>query len=90
MDEPRIAKGYEALALDIEGHVKQYTPEGWTVPISNVMHSPMFSAEEAEALAGSFEDGSLAEKLKDRHFGIAEAIVKYFADGRHKRHISQE
>ena len=64
-DEPRIAAGYDRLAIDLEQHIKYYTPEGWIVPVSNVAHTPMFSAEEAKVFMEAHRESSLKTRLEE-------------------------
>jgi hypothetical protein len=60
-----IAKGFERLAIDIENHIRYYTPRNWTVPISNVDHVPLFSANEVKIFMQAHKKNTLKGKLDE-------------------------
>ena len=63
--EPKIASGFEGLAIKLEEHIRFYKPGGWVVPISNVAHTPMFSADEARVFMNAHRDDQLKSRLEE-------------------------
>jgi len=50
-----IAKGFEKLSLNLEQHIRFYTPSNWVVPISNVAYTPIFSAKEVKIFMEAYK-----------------------------------
>jgi len=88
--EPRIATGLDYLALELESHVKYYTPRCWREPINSAAFSPSFSGEELSTFIDAYLHGDLhgtIERLAEtgkypynqlKPFYIKEAIEDYF------------
>ncbi|MBU2576127.1 MAG: hypothetical protein KKF50_00215 [Nanoarchaeota archaeon] len=88
---PKIATGYEKLAINLEHHIRNYTPTTWTATISNVAYIPMVLKEEAKVFMALHKMGKLEsglEKLgksKNSHFKqfkerYYQAAIKDFFD----------
>ena len=64
--EPPIAEGYEAMAIDLREHIKNYQPEIWRVPIHDIDFVPGIHKEIAEEFRVSYKEGTLKEHLEKR------------------------
>lgn len=63
--EPKIAAGYERLALNLEEHIRFYKPGSWIVPIHDVASVPEFSAEAAKTFMTAHRSGELKARLEE-------------------------
>jgi len=61
---PKLATGYERLAISLGEHIKFYQPGGWIVPISNVVIPPMFTMDQARTFMAAHESGNLQSRLE--------------------------
>ena len=85
--EPRIATGYEKLAIELEQHMRyKYIPSGWRYPISNVASVPFFLPTEGELLMKAHKEGTLTERL-DELSKANEISDNYSAESSLKRKI---
>jgi hypothetical protein len=60
-----IAKGFEKLSLNLEQHIRFYTPSNWVVPISNVAYTPIFSAKEVKIFMEAYKLYKLKSTLEE-------------------------
>jgi len=60
---PRIATGYEKLALDVQEHIRLYKPFKHRVIISDFDSIPVFSSEDARNLMYGYTHSCLEEIL---------------------------
>ena len=91
--EPQIAEGYEAVAIELGQHVRDFVPTGFREAISVFDFAPSFAASEAEEFHNELKNGTLNEYLQNpkdykgipRSFNpyAQEAIIDYFRSGIH-------
>jgi hypothetical protein len=62
--EGKTAEGFGAMAISLEHHIRDYTPQTWTAPISNVAYIPTVLENEAETFQKLNEKGILESGLK--------------------------
>ncbi len=86
--EPKIATGYEKMALDLESHMHNFIPTSWVEHIGKAAHPPMLLAEDAENLARLAKNGTLEKQLEIYGGGVfnrpylIEAIMDFFKKGK--------
>ncbi|KYK27107.1 hypothetical protein AYK26_00205 [Euryarchaeota archaeon SM23-78] len=93
---PRIALGYERLALELEHYIEDYVPQNKIEPISAFAFVPLLQKQDAQDLLKSFKADTLEEHLKNPESGLEivkkikektylhEAIINYFEQGEYK------
>ena len=91
--EPEIAEGYEAVAIELGEHVRNFVPTGFREAIHVFDFVPRFAPSEAEDFRNEHENGTLKEYLQNPkdYKGIPrsfkpyaqEAIIDYFRSGIH-------
>ncbi|MFH1210631.1 MAG: hypothetical protein V1645_01825 [archaeon] len=93
MERLRRARGYEAVALELEHFLKGYTPPHWKEPLGSVMAVDMVSTDSARKFASSYRKGGLTHELKEhpRTFyhnpNVAQAVKEFFEKGLHKKYV---
>lgn len=91
-----VAEGYEAMAIELEQHIKFYQPVGYREQIHVFDFTPNIIPSVAEECHRSYKEGSLKERLKkpfdyegyDRGFKwyVQEAILDFFQNGIHQNY----
>ncbi|NQT49733.1 hypothetical protein HQ571_03510 [Candidatus Kuenenbacteria bacterium] len=81
--QPQEAKGDDLLALQLESHLRWFTPTGWVEPLSKPMHLPYIEVEEFQAMRKAFDEGKLKEHLKGckgvlTYPAVIEGVEAYF------------
>ena len=95
--EPKPAEGYEAVAIELGIHVRNYVPTGFREAIGVFDFAPRFAASEAEEFHNELKNGTLREYLKNPkdYMGLPrsfkpyaqEAIVDFFNSGIHQNYL---
>jgi len=93
---------YKGLAAELQGHIKNYKPEGWAEPLGyNEFRLPI-SPLDAKDILESYRKGNLAKDLmsyKGRQSGrvgkfnnkyVIEATVDFFKQSKHESYIEKE
>lgn len=62
--QPKIATGFDRLAIDLGEHIRFYKPGGWAKPIHDVAHPPLFSADEARTFIEAHRENQLKNRLE--------------------------
>ena len=87
---PKLAEGYNRLALDIESHIRYYQPHCWIVPIHDVAIPPFILSDQARTFMSAHVEGGLQSKLEEmgqsmdypndqlKPWYIREAIADFF------------
>jgi len=79
---PKIATGFDRLAIDLENHIKWYKPQSWVEHIGKVASVPMFESMEARALLAAYSCDCLDLALDGEKPGVPlyvrEAVNDFF------------
>lgn len=63
--ESKIARGFDRRVIDVENHIRNYTPRSWIVPINNVDDIPRFRTDEIKIFLELHNQGILKNKLEE-------------------------
>ena len=59
-----VATGYDAVAIRLGRHIRNYVPKGFCKNIANFDFTPSFAESESEDFHNAFKEGSLKEYLE--------------------------
>ncbi|MFH1332108.1 MAG: hypothetical protein ABIH63_02370 [archaeon] len=94
--EHRKAKGYEAVAIELEYFLKKYTPLHWREPLSSVMAVDMVTIDSARQFVKSYDKGKLPQTLEEHpktfyhNPNVAQAVKEFFEKGLHKKYLKKK
>lgn len=94
--EPRRAKRYEAVALELEHYLRGYKPPHWREPLSSVMAVDMITVDSAKKFVKSYDKGTLPETLKEHpkifyhNPNVAQGVKEFFEKDLHKKYLKKK
>lgn len=87
---PKLAVGYERLAIELDNHIRWYQPKCWVEAIHKAVSCPYIEVNQARTFMAAHESGNLQSRLEElgqsddypncqlKPWYIKEAIADFF------------